>query len=317
MGIMVHTAQLNVGKCIPINSNVVFLNTTASSGKSAIERSLAPTWDLVKLYKDNKPTDTGQIVEEVYSERYLAQLDAMPPEAVKYLEDAAMGLSGITDIIVACYDGVDSFCHRHLLSRYLVDRFGFSLGYEVLRDNVSTVSIPNNSVLSLAKLSDALVEEVKEYVKETGGDGGVMVVDETTLKTWVSGLEEDYDRTTVNVMRSVNKMIRKAKKQKAIQRSYIDVTRLVDRMFVPDRLKAETREDVLGRVSGYMTDRPSWVIGRLMPDDKKGNVKTLKQLVGKLYQHTVSLVRTHHNLDAEAMMDTYYQQAKKGRGDGE
>lgn len=67
---------------------------------------LAPSWDLVKSYKN------GEIDQSEYEKRYkLEVLDKLDPK--KVFEEIGK------DAVLLCWEKSTDFCHRHLVSRWL------------------------------------------------------------------------------------------------------------------------------------------------------------------------------------------------------
>lgn len=75
---------------------------------------LAPTYDTLNRYKG------GLLDEEHYKDEYLAYLSSVDVQGVlrPFKDDK---------IILLCYEKSDSFCHRHLLAKYLGNKFGLDV----------------------------------------------------------------------------------------------------------------------------------------------------------------------------------------------
>lgn len=79
---------------------------------------LAPQYNLVKSLKD------GIINEEIFEQEYLKYLNSI----YNYPKDAINSLSlNFDKIVLCCFEKSDSFCHRHILSKYLNENFGFDI----------------------------------------------------------------------------------------------------------------------------------------------------------------------------------------------
>lgn len=173
--ITVHTAQLNVGKAIPANSNVLFIDTTVRTGTDLVKENLAPTWDMVRAYK------ASTLSESDYTALYLDKLNHMSEACKQYLTTLSEGYGGITDIVLGCYCSAGTFCHRHILSRYLCKHFGFNAGYELTKAMIHVVEEPNGSVLSLFGGRKRTVDELKALLADEVSRGELRIVDEHTL----------------------------------------------------------------------------------------------------------------------------------------
>ena len=69
---------------------------------------LAPSWDLVKSYKN------GKLTQAQYEARYKAEvLDKLNPKIV--FEELG------ENAILLCWEKSNEFCHRHLISKWLSD----------------------------------------------------------------------------------------------------------------------------------------------------------------------------------------------------
>lgn len=161
----VFTAHLGKGKKIPqqAGGNVVFIDITVKSGKF-FKEDLAPTWDMLKAYKE-----TGD--EEKYTEEYMKRLRNMSEECKRALK--RMLYDG-RDIVLACYCGTESFCHRHLLKNFLIEFFGFEDGGEV--EDVNPLTKRSGNYLMIANFKhEEWSEDIKALVH---GFGDVELVEQ-------------------------------------------------------------------------------------------------------------------------------------------
>ena len=80
-------------------------------------KSIAPSWNLIHLYKD------GLISVTDYTKEYLSSLSKLTENAV--LEDCKdyLRISSCDGIVFCCWEAPDKFCHRHLLADYIKDNF--------------------------------------------------------------------------------------------------------------------------------------------------------------------------------------------------
>ena len=88
-------------------TDITLIDTTVKSGY----RFLAPTWDMVQGIK------RGTLPEEDYTVQYLAGLD----RSVLKAPDLWADLLTFPKIALACYCSSHTFCHRHILAKYLKD----------------------------------------------------------------------------------------------------------------------------------------------------------------------------------------------------
>lgn len=88
------------------------LDVTAKS-KDSIGMFFAPPWSLVSSYQNK------QINEKEYEQEYKKVLDDLPPEVIKKLYDKHKG-QGLT---LLCYCHDNSFCHTHLIIKYLTTKY--------------------------------------------------------------------------------------------------------------------------------------------------------------------------------------------------
>lgn len=138
------TSHLGVGKLIELKSNTLFLNTTVKSSSGLLECAFAPTWDMVKLVKNvDKNVHNAY---EVYSKLYLDNIKMTVSNAQikEILNLLSADKTHYEYIVVACYDGSNKFCHRHLLSRFLVEHFNFTLGYEINNQSIEVIGKKDN-----------------------------------------------------------------------------------------------------------------------------------------------------------------------------
>lgn len=300
-----HTAHLSTGKAIPKNGNVIFLDTTAKSGSTEVERALAPTWDLVAAYK------AGTIDEKQYTKEYLVHLNNAPEHIQKWLHELAKD-SRFTDVIVSCYDGVGKFCHRYILQRWLTKVFGFEEGWEVTYKDVETITNPNGSILSLSKSEHITSEDVLNEFKDEIASGEVALITEDYVvdlckkrgKCVDINTECTLERAMLNWI--VISEITKPRKDNGKTVTYIDTTRLIDTMFEPDGLSHNPSSNVAELVQGYVNNRAVWKPLVVKPDH------SLRQLVQRFgFESVVTISKSYENLDHAASMDTLYEEVDR------
>lgn len=76
---------------------------------------LSPQATLLSDYK------SGTVSEAEFEERYTKTLSSM--DVLASVEKAAGG----RDIILCCFEKPDAFCHRHILSRHLRERYNLDV----------------------------------------------------------------------------------------------------------------------------------------------------------------------------------------------
>lgn len=96
-------------KCI----NIARIKPKWFIGDSLLE--LAPSLDLLERYK------SGTITEEQYESEYLQHLERIDIHKLfdRFSEDAKL--------VLLCYEKSSSFCHRHILAKYLSKSWGMSI----------------------------------------------------------------------------------------------------------------------------------------------------------------------------------------------
>lgn len=111
--LLVNTGSLWVWKDDPRT-----VDTTVKSGI----RAFAPTWDMVRGYKD------GSLTEE----RYVAKYFALMRKSVKENRSAWDDILARDEVILACYcpPGAE-FCHRYVLAE-IFEMMGARMGVELL-----------------------------------------------------------------------------------------------------------------------------------------------------------------------------------------
>lgn len=83
--------------------------------KGATNSLVAPTWDLVKRYKQK------QIDRQQYTHEYLELLKQRNFDAQKFVD-------GLTDgAVLLCYEAPGDFCHRRLLANYINGHTGITV----------------------------------------------------------------------------------------------------------------------------------------------------------------------------------------------
>ena len=108
----VSTSYLAIDKDNP--NALLIANSAPPWYKGRCCKALAPTWDDVDHYKK-----TGD--EKPLTERYLSKLDNLGIDKVKgLLFDGA---------VLLCYEKTGSFCHRHILAKWLKEH-----GVDILRE---------------------------------------------------------------------------------------------------------------------------------------------------------------------------------------
>lgn len=82
-------------------------------GERCVE--LSPSDGLLTYYK------AGAVSEEDFEEQYIAELDNL--DMLTLLAEIASD----KDIVLCCYEKSSDFCHRHILAKYLQDKYGITV----------------------------------------------------------------------------------------------------------------------------------------------------------------------------------------------
>ena len=72
----------------------------------------------------------GKINEEQYTKEYTEQLDELFDDGsmvntLSYLNNLEKGFN--KEIVLLCYEGKGKFCHRHILSKYIKEKFDLDI----------------------------------------------------------------------------------------------------------------------------------------------------------------------------------------------
>jgi uncharacterized protein YeaO (DUF488 family) len=99
--LVIRTAQMARGKNLPDA-----LNITVKSG----DKVFAPSWDLVRAYKDK------EISEEEYTEHYLNMMRlSWRRDHARWIE-----VANLDSVTLLCYCKSGDFCHRTILADMLI-----------------------------------------------------------------------------------------------------------------------------------------------------------------------------------------------------
>ncbi len=111
----IYTIQISVARTLKLFEDPRFLDATVKSG----DKTFAPTWKMVMSHKE------GELGPDAYTEQYYEMmLKSYREKRGRWDELLAMN-----EVILACYCGEGSFCHRYLLKDILV-----KLGAEYVRE---------------------------------------------------------------------------------------------------------------------------------------------------------------------------------------
>ncbi|MGL6185484.1 MAG: DUF488 domain-containing protein [Clostridium chrysemydis] len=81
---------------------------------------LAPSENLLKLYKDKYVTD------DEFREIYINELNYNKNKVTNII-DMLKSFDDGKHIVFCCYEKSDCFCHRHILGEYLKENFGIEV----------------------------------------------------------------------------------------------------------------------------------------------------------------------------------------------
>lgn len=301
----IHTAQLAVGKIIPKNGDVLFLDTTARSGQTDLEKALAPTWELVQGYK------AGTIDQVEYTEKYLQQLKDLPAQVKRDLK-SVIEQSDATSIVLACYDAKGLFCHRHLLQRYLVDNYSCDFGWEITYGDVtSDGGKPAGTIISICNVSELSQDDIIKSLNPLIHTDEIVVVDRDYIyevcKKNGKCVDTDSDCSMERAMLNWILMSELLKLNSAnSSKTYVDVTGWVDELFDVTDSGFVPVSDTGRELLAHVGKRVSWIPAKAR--DTKHVIELIKAFG---FVHKVTLTRSYENVDHSAAMDVLYEEGVK------
>jgi uncharacterized protein YeaO (DUF488 family) len=269
---------MNVGKCIPRNGNVVFIDTTVSSGTEMVRENIAPTWEMVRSFK------AGKLSEREYTDLYRDRLSHMTDVCRHRFERLALGENGITDIILGCYCAPGTFCHRLLLQTWLIDTFDFVRGWEVSREMVNTVEKPNGSVISITDSGMRTVDELRQILSKEMDAGHLRFVDRDNLGADfdLPAAESAYDQALTGFV-SLSHLFRARSTDPHDKVTCVDVTYLAASMYDVGFLekggeylmKANPTTTAGGLVGEHFNGQRGWHVIRITDDMSDDDVRKI------------------------------------------
>jgi len=147
---------------------VVFLDTTVKSGGDFAKRFLAPSWDMLSKYRSG-----GGEIE--YTLAYLKKLHDNK-ETIVNMFTGFINKYGLRELILGCYCRSDKFCHRHLLSRFLLENIpNIEKGGELTSQSFEMVEGFNPVILSYGEFAEIPDDEIAQLI----GCEYTLVPDET------------------------------------------------------------------------------------------------------------------------------------------
>lgn len=167
------TAQLNFGKVIPKDEPYVFIDITARSGGPFSRTYLAPEWGFLMEYKNAIAVGEDEdIANQRYTDLYIARLNRFRDVIIRqfrgFIKNAAM-----TDIVLGCYCRNGKFCHRHLLTWWMIKNMPeLELGGELENESLVEYDEWNPIIVHI----DGSIEERTALAKEAGSLFGNHIV---------------------------------------------------------------------------------------------------------------------------------------------
>lgn len=288
--IRIHTAQLSVGKAIPRNGNVVFIDTTVRSGNDLIKENLAPTWDMVAGIK------AGKLSESDYSAMYLDRIRHMNEACVHQFERLAYGEGDVTDVVLGCYCREGAFCHRHLLQRYLCDTFCFVAGWEVTQPMITVHEKPNCSVISIVDSGGRSKEDLQRILHGELNKGELRLIDRGALgPDYIPPAAEGaYDQALLGYI-CLSKLFRTRKTDIHDTVTCVDITYLTQSMYDVDYLErgcglsgnTVPTTKIGGLVGEYFMGKRAWHIIRLPEEMSDQDIRKMVRQRGYTSQVTI------------------------------
>jgi hypothetical protein len=116
--VKVYTISIANAKRLEIIKNKNYVDVTLSTG----EKLVAPTWNMIRGVK------SGKITESEYTVMYNVILTCAARE---HKEEFVSLFKKVDYVILGCYCPPGAFCHRTLLSQFLVEYFKAEFGGEI------------------------------------------------------------------------------------------------------------------------------------------------------------------------------------------
>lgn len=204
------TAQLNFGKVIPKNEPYAFIDITARSGGPFSRTYLAPEWGFLMEYKNAIAAGEDEdVANQQYTDLYIARLNRFRDVIIRqfrgFIDSAAL-----TDIVFGCYCRNGRFCHRHLLTWWMIKNMPeLELGGELENESLVEYDDWNPVIVHI----EGSIEERAELAKVIGGLFGNHIV-----KPPVVGANEEQAGVDKTLREEVEKAFR------ARQGPYINLT---------------------------------------------------------------------------------------------
>lgn len=133
------------------------MDITVKSGSEFTKYFLAPTWDMLSRYRSG-----GGEVE--YTLEYLERLERNKKTIVEFYT-GLINRYAIRDVILGCYCHSGKFCHRHLLSRFLLANVpNLEPGGELTNQSFEMIEGYNPVVLSFANFNDEAEKACQQLV---------------------------------------------------------------------------------------------------------------------------------------------------------
>lgn len=116
---MILTSYYSKLRSIPIKYTPIQISNSAPFHIDYKWNEVVPPWKIVQDHK------SGIISNEEYCIRYVNHLDSIGIDRYKDWLDSLVGSSDM--ILLLCYESPNKFCHRHILSNYLNNKFNYNI----------------------------------------------------------------------------------------------------------------------------------------------------------------------------------------------
>lgn len=134
------------------------MDITVKSGSDFTKYYLAPTWDMLSRYRE------GEGGEVEYTLEYLKRLESNKETIVKFMS-TMIHRYAVRDIILGCYCRSGKFCHRHLLSRFLLENVpNVEPGGELNNTSFEMVEGFNPVILSFTNFNDEAEKACQQLI---------------------------------------------------------------------------------------------------------------------------------------------------------
>lgn len=133
------------------------MDITVKSGSEFAKYFMAPTWDMLSRYRSG-----GGDVE--YALEYLKKLESNKDTIINMFT-TLINRFAMRDIILGCYCPSGKFCHRHLMSRFLLANLpNVEPGGELTSTSFEMIEGFNPVILSFVDFNDVVEEACQQLI---------------------------------------------------------------------------------------------------------------------------------------------------------